>query len=61
MDYGVLGLVLILQSEKDPQLLDERAEAFLSTFPVRHLFLEVVKIDNNDCFNFSDYFGVLVS
>jgi len=37
MDYGVLGLVLILQSEKDPQLLDERAEAFLSTFPVRQI------------------------
>lgn len=44
MDYGVLGLRIILQSDKDPQILDERAEAFLATFPVGpiHLLLLVL-------------------
>ena len=37
MDYGVLAMRIILQSEKPAQLLDDRAEAFLATFPVTTL------------------------
>ena len=37
MDYGVLAMRIILQSEKPAQLLDDRAEAFLATFPVTAL------------------------